>query len=308
MDVAQLRIADFSACLRPREPDSHKGSHGTVVIVGGVTGMEGALLLASRSALLIGCGKVFGLLLDYPKKLKTDERYPAITVDNQYPELMFRSTVDLLSQPFVHQITAAAIGPGLGTSEAAKNILADLLVANLPLVIDADGLNLLALHQNLQELLSARLSPTLLTPHPAEAARLLGCTISEIQGNRENACLSLVRKTGAYVVLKGRGSLLGSPEDCLRGIELLYQNPTGNPGMASAGMGDVLTGMVLAFLAQKNPPMQALCAAVYLHGLAADDLVSQGIGPIGLTATEVSHSARAALNRLVNVFNATAAS
>jgi hydroxyethylthiazole kinase-like uncharacterized protein yjeF len=219
---------------------------------------------------------------------------------------MLRSAANLLNQPFMQQITAAAIGPGLGTSNAALNILTHLLHADFPLVIDADALNLLALHPDLLKLLSVRGAPTVLTPHPAEAARLLGCSTDDVQNHRENSCLNLVRQTGAYVVLKGRGSLVCSPANGLAGSELLYQNPTGNPGMASAGMGDILTGMVTAFLAQGAPLMQALSAAVYIHGLAADDLVAQGIGPIGLTASEVAHAARKALNRLVNSANATA--
>jgi hydroxyethylthiazole kinase-like uncharacterized protein yjeF len=164
------------------------------------------------------------------------------------------------------------------------------LESPLPLVLDADALNLVAAGTRLAETLRARSAPSLLTPHPAEAARLLGTSIREVQNDRVGAAIRLADTFDSLVVLKGAGSICAAPK------ESWHINTSGNPGMASAGMGDVLTGMIAALLSQGVEPKTALLAGVYLHGAAADRAVADGCGPVGLTASEVIDAARVLLN------------
>jgi hydroxyethylthiazole kinase-like uncharacterized protein yjeF len=160
----------------------------------------------------------------------------------------------------------------------------------LPLVLDADALNLVAAHPPLRPAIEKRASATLLTPHPAEAARLLSVSTADVQRDRVAAALKLAQTFRCGVVLKGAGSVCAWPD----GHWAI--NTSGNPGMATAGMGDVLTGMLAALLAQSVAPALALEAGVYLHGAAADALVVQGVGPIGMTAGEVIDAARNLVN------------
>ncbi|HEY5930949.1 MAG TPA: NAD(P)H-hydrate dehydratase, partial [Burkholderiales bacterium] len=233
-------------------------------------------LLAGRAALRLGAGKVrVGLLADSP------------TVDAGQPELMLRPAQDLLKMP---ELACIACGPGLGQSQAAGHALAAVLEHPAPLVLDADALNLLATDLGLQKALQARRPASLLTPHPAEAARLLGKTTAEVQSDRVAAALQIATRFNAAVVLKGNGSI------CALAGGDWYVNVTGNPGMASAGMGDVLTGILAALLAQGADAEIALLAGVYLHGAAADWLAEHGTGPVGMTASEVIDAARVVLN------------
>jgi hydroxyethylthiazole kinase-like uncharacterized protein yjeF len=200
---------------------------------------------------------------------------------------MLRTADDVLK---LEHLTALAVGPGLGQSPDAAHYLGWAIEAALPLVIDADGLNLIGADSGLQEALRRRSAPTLLTPHPAEAARLLDSATRDIQRDRVAAARTLAGRFSAQVVLKGAGSVCAFPD----GTWAI--NTSGNPGMASAGMGDVLTGQIAAFLAQGSDAKLALQAGVYLHGAAADALVARGSGPVGLTASEVILAARAILN------------
>lgn len=269
----------FRHCLKPRLTNSHKGSYGSVAIVGGAPGMAGAAVLAGRAALKLGAGRVYLGLLD------------PLPIDIGQPELMLRTPEDALVQA-----TTIATGPGLGQSQPARQWLARCISLGLPLVIDADGLNLLAEYPKLYEPRSSAVppAPTFLTPHPAEAARLLlNTTTQQVQMNRLSASLALAEKYQAYVALKGCGTIVATPDG------RWFINTNGNPGLASAGSGDVLTGMLAALLAQGWPHLEALLAAVHLHGAAADLCVKEGGGPIGLTAGELIPAARRYLNRLV---------
>ena len=268
--------ASFAEFLRPRALNSHKGSFGSAGILGGAPSMTGAAILAGRAALKLGTGRVYlGLL---------DDHGPAC--DLLQPELMFRA-VDAL---FKADLTALACGPGLGTSAIALNMLVQAVAMPLPLVLDADALNLIASESTLRDKVARRGAPTLLTPHPAEAARLLGCTVGEIQADRMAAATQLAARFQAGVALKGCGTVLAMPDG------RWWLNTTGNPGMASAGMGDVLTGLMVALLAQAWPLEATLLAAVHLHGAAADRCVAMGRGPAGLTASEVLDAARSIFN------------
>jgi ADP-dependent NAD(P)H-hydrate dehydratase / NAD(P)H-hydrate epimerase len=213
-------------------------------------------------------------------------------VDMTQPELMLRSADGVLK---LDHLTALAIGPGLGLSPDAALYLDWTLDATVPLVIDADGLNMIGATPVLKEKLLKRTAPTVLTPHPAEAACLLDCTTADIQRDRVAAALELARSLRSHVALKGAGSVCATPHGTW-GI-----NVSGNPGMASAGMGDVLTGFVAALLGQGLEPKSALQCAVHLHGAAADWLVAQGAGPAGLTAGETIDCARRLINEAVTL-------
>lgn len=266
----------FADWLRPRARDSHKGTYGSAGILGGAQSMVGAAFLAGRAALKLGTGRVYAGLLD--------PQPPAL--DILQPELMLRRPAALLDA----DLSALACGPGLGTSPEAAHLLALALATDLPLVLDADALNLLAQEDKLQASLTNRRASALLTPHPAEAARLLRCATGDIQARRLDAAQEIAARFGCHTALKGCGTVVASPDG------RWWINTSGNPGMATAGMGDVLTGLAVALLAQGWPAEAALLAAVHLHGAAADRLVAEGTGPIGLTAGEVVAAARSLFN------------
>lgn len=271
-----LERGAFRDHLRPRPRNSHKGTFGSAGILGGAPGMAGAALLAGRAALKLGAGRVYVGML---------ERLP---VDPVQPELMLREARDVLSLA-----TALAMGPGLGDSDAALELLRGAIATDLPLVLDADALNLLAAHPSLGRTLVRRQAATLLTPHPAEAARLLGTDTASVQADRLAAALEIARRFRAGTVLKGAGSIVATAGGTWS------INGGGNPGLASAGSGDVLTGIVVALLAQGWPADAALAAAVHLHGEAAEWLVAAGTGPVGMTAGELVDSARHVFNTWV---------
>jgi hydroxyethylthiazole kinase-like uncharacterized protein yjeF len=263
----------IARALPRRRLNTHKGDYGSVGIIGGATGMAGAAVLAGRAALKLGAGRVYVGF--------AGEDVPAF--DPLQPELMFRRAEDVLA---LDHVTCLAVGPGLGLAEQAGALLKAALAKPLPLVLDADALNLIAADETLARALASRSDPTVLTPHPAEAARLLHASTAEVQRDRLDAAVRLAASLHANVVLKGAGSI------CARPDSRWAINTSGNPGMASAGMGDVLTGLTAALLAQGARAEDALEAAVYLHGAAADALVEKGCGPVGLVAGELIDAAR----------------
>jgi hydroxyethylthiazole kinase-like uncharacterized protein yjeF len=188
------------------------------------------------------------------------------------------------------ELTALACGPGLGNSLEASELLEAAIASELPLLLDADALNLVASEGNLQVALASRRNPAILTPHPAEAARLLESGTADVQADRVSSAQEIAERYHCHVALKGCGSVIAGVDS------QWWINSTGNPGMATAGMGDVLSGLIVALLAQGWPVATALRAGVYLHGAAADRLVAGGIGPIGLTAGEVIDAARRIFN------------
>jgi hydroxyethylthiazole kinase-like uncharacterized protein yjeF len=270
----------FAACLQPRRQNSNKGSFGNVVVIGGAAGMAGAPVLSARAALHGGAGRVFIGFLD---------RVPAY--DGVHPELMCRHVSGPMPDDAV-----MVVGPGLGHSRAAHDALARALATRATLVLDADALNLLAHEPGLQQRLQQRQGATLLTPHPLEAARLLGSDTATIQADRVRAARQLAQRYRAGVILKGSGSIIANPDG------VLVINPTGNPALATAGTGDVLAGLCGALLAQHWPLAQAACGAVWLHGHAADQLVASGHGPIGLCASDLIPALRQALNQAVAAY------
>jgi hydroxyethylthiazole kinase-like uncharacterized protein yjeF len=200
---------------------------------------------------------------------------------------MLRHVDDVLGQ----DLDAVVAGPGLGRTQHAATLVGAVLASDWPCVLDADALNLIADDDDLRDACERRSADTLITPHPAEAARLLKLTTPEVQADRVAAAHALAKRYNAHVVLKGAGSVIVARDGHL------FINRTGNPGMASAGMGDVLAGMLGALLAQRYSGEASVVLGVHLHGAAADELAAQGAGPVGLTAGEVSDAARRLWNR-----------
>jgi ADP-dependent NAD(P)H-hydrate dehydratase / NAD(P)H-hydrate epimerase len=262
--------------LRRARRNVHKGSFGTLGIIGGSDGMVGAAVLAGRAAAQLGAGKVW-------VGLAASER-PAI--DWGQPELMLRDAERVIDD----RPDALVIGPGLGTSSRSRALVAKALELRVPIALDADALNLVAADAELARALAHREAPTALTPHPAEAARLLSTNTDAVQSDRLAAALEAAGKFRAGVVLKGGGSVLAFADGTWS------INASGNPGLASGGTGDVLTGMVGALLVQGLAVRDALQTGVCLHGAAADALGADGVGPVGLLASELAPAAR----RLVN--------
>jgi hydroxyethylthiazole kinase-like uncharacterized protein yjeF len=270
------------ARLPARPPNSHKGDFGAVGVVGGAPGMVGAALLAGRAALYCGAGRVYIGALD-----------DRLIVDPACPELMLAPAE---SMPALPPPGCMIIGPGLGVSNRARRLLEAALLLKHALLLDADALNLLARDSELMAILRARTAPTLLTPHPGEAARLLGQDTQAIQAARNSAIKSLVELTGATVILKGQASLVQHPGDAI------WRNTTGNPGMAAPGMGDVLSGVIAALLAQGLSAQHAAVFGVWLHGQAGDEAAAAasqpGHGLTGLTAAEIIPFLRRGIARM----------
>ena len=269
----------FPNSLRSRPRNFHKGMAGSVGILGGAPGMTGAALLAGRAALKLGAGRVYAGLLG-PQAAE-----PA--VDPVVPELMLRHADDVLGL----DLEVLVAGPGLGASPHAETLLGAVLTSEQPCVLDADALNLIAENRDLRDACRRRSTDTIVTPHPAEAARLLGRETSEVQADRLAASRRLAEELRAHVVLKGIGSVLFARDGHW------FINTSGNPGMASAGMGDVLAGMLGALLAQGYSGETALVLGTHLHGCAADEAVRAGAGPVGLTAGELIDPARRLWNQ-----------
>lgn len=271
-----------------REPHEHKGNMGKVLLVGGAPGMAGAIFLSAYGSLYSGAGwTIIGVL---------DSKSAQVQIDQ--PELMIQDASQVVNaNHFIKSIApdSLAVGPGLGLSDQALVFLEASLAFPGPLILDADALNRIADHPRLAQLLRERKDPCTITPHPGEAARLLGVSADEIQRNRSGAIQSLIDQFQCYVVLKGHHTLVGSPNDAI------YTCQAGNPGMATGGMGDVLTGLIASLAAQGLSHQlnlwEATCLAVELHACAADQLVQSGIGPNGMTALELAKAVRKLINQ-----------
>ncbi len=240
--------------LSPRARDAHKGSFGRVLVVGGEQGMSGAVRLAAEAAARVGAGLV---------SVATRAAHAAI-VSAVRPELLCYG-VETAAQlaPLLARANIVAIGPGLGQNKWARELLGRVLDTQLPLVVDADALNLLAREP-------LRRDHWILTPHPGEAARLLQCCTAEIEADRYRAVRELAARYGGVVVLKGAGTLIAR-----QGAPVMVC-AAGNPGMASGGMGDVLTGVIAGLLAQGLPWYEAAYTGVLAHGLAGDAAARDG--------------------------------
>lgn len=265
--------------LPPRARDAHKGHFGHVLVVGGDLGMGGAALMAAEAAARAGAGLV--------SVATRGEHLSALLA--RRPELMVHPVAEHDSiQRLIDAASVIVIGPGLGRNQWGENVFRQVLASAKPMVIDADGLNRLAV----EKLPSNARPQWVLTPHPGEAARLLQVDTHAVQNDRANAARGLQARYGGVVVLKGAGTLVCNQN------QHLSLSTTGNPGMATGGMGDVLSGIIGGLLAQGVGAADAATAAVWLHGMAADYAASAG-GERGLLATDLL----APLRRLVNPLN-----
>jgi len=262
--------------IAPRLAATHKGTYGHVGVIAGSPGRSGAAVMCARGAIRMGAGLV---------TVMTDEM-TAKLVHVGSIESMTDSGADVTE--FLRNKSAALIGPGLPDDDASyANVRAIVSAIDLPLIIDASALNAFASRAGE---INPRGLPRVITPHPGELARIMGTDTKSIGADRIAAAREAARACNCVVVLKGYQTLVAEPDGHV------YVNPTGNPGMASGGMGDVLSGVVAALLARGTDPVDAACTAVYLHGLAGD-LLKEEIGDTGLAATDVADRIPRAIQR-----------
>lgn len=273
-DWLRLDLDILRAQLPPRPANAHKGDYGTVLVVGGDYGMAGAAALAAEAALRTGAGLV---------RIATRPEHVAAIVARTPEAMPVGVGSGQALRPLLDSADVLVVGPGLGQSPWSEQLLQAIADTGKPCVLDADGLNMLAAGRVIS---SGERSNWVFTPHPGEAARLLGCTTAQVQADRFAAVAGLQQRLGGTVVLKGNGSLV---TDGRRGLLCDY----GNPGMASGGMGDVLSGVIGGLLAQGLGGLDAAALAVCLHGAAADCASEQG--QRGLLASDLMAPLRALL-------------
>jgi NAD(P)H-hydrate epimerase len=277
-----MQIVSDIPKLKPRAVDGHKGDYGKVCIIAGSVGMSGAAALAGRAALRAGAGLV---RVATPKSVlpivaAIEPSFTTIALPEDGAGRISAKAIHAVLEA-AGQNDAVAFGPGIGISGALRSILERLLdQQNLRLVIDADGLNNLAGLKNWPARLKAKL---ILTPHPGEMKRLWsGLFREQLPPDRQEQAIQLSKRTNAVVVLKGAGTVVTDGEK-------VYINKTGNPGMATAGSGDVLTGVITALLGQGLTDFDAAVLGVYIHGLAGD-IAAERIGQVSLMTTDIIDS------------------
>jgi len=274
-----LTPADVAGILDPRQTDTHKGSYGRVVIVAGSPGMAGAAALAARAALRGGAGLVTVAAPDSVFSIIAAQVVEALVqplASNAHGGFAAAAQAGLMELAATADVLA--VGPGIGTSpETAELIRALVTASSVPVVLDADGLN--AFVGDFEELQKVG-PPCIITPHPGEAARLLGITTAEVQNDRVGAARDLAARSGAIAILKGYRSLIASANGAIA------VNPTGNPGMATGGSGDVLTGLIAAFVGQGVEPVTAARAGAFYHG-EAGDRAAELMGEVSLIASDI---------------------
>ncbi len=275
-----LEMIETLPALRPRVSDGHKGMYGSVLVIAGGRGMAGAAALCGASALRSGAGLV---RVATPQEVQStvasfEPCYMTYPLPHDADGLVHLAPSIPVLERLIVSADVVAIGPGLGQSDDIRGLVRWLITAtDKPLVIDADGLNALAAQP---ELLGSLKHPVVLTPHPGEFARLSGSEVAEVQANRTQSAARLAaRSDHLVVVLKGAASVV---TDGRR----VYVNRTGNPGMATGGAGDVLTGVIAALLGQKLTAFDAAQLGVYMHGLAGDIARDQS-GTIGMIAGDI---------------------
>jgi hydroxyethylthiazole kinase-like uncharacterized protein yjeF len=289
-----LTTGSIRPLLHSRDRKAHKGDFGHILIVAGSTGKTGAAALVANSAVRSGSGLV---TLAVPERLnpilevKTTEAMTVALPDSGSGHLSLAALAVI--EDLIPGKDALAIGPGLErTPETASLVRALVETASLPMVIDADGLNALA--EDINVLRRTRSAGIVLTPHPGEMARLLGVSVPEVEADRISMARKFAGNYGVYLILKGARTIIAAPNDAVA------INGSGNPGMASGGMGDVLTGIICSLLGQGYPCWDACCLGVFIHGHAAD-MVAQDKGEIGMSATDVQEKLPYAINSLLNI-------
>ena len=279
------------ARVTPRTADSHKGDYGRVLIVAGSRGKTGAAALAAMAALRSGAGLVTVATPAscLPIVAALGAEYMTEPLDENSDGTVAAGAV---ARILAIDANVMAIGPGLGQSASAKAVVQALVErARVPLVIDADGLNAFA--GDVDRLKGRDDVPIVITPHPGEMARLIGASVNDVQSNRLEVSTEFATTHRVHVVLKGHRTVIATPDGHV------FINPTGNPGMATGGTGDVLTGMIAAWLAQLLDAEAACRLAVFVHG-AAGDLAESREGQAAMTATDLLEHLGEALTTLVH--------
>ncbi len=285
-DVWLLGDEGVAPLIVPKGALDHKRSVGTVLVVGGSQGMSGAAHMTGMAALRAGAGLVHAA---FPAGTHGPKPYPeVITVEVPGADGQFTLAGRGALYDEMARLKAVAVGPGLGRADEAQLLVRELLGVDRPLLLDADGLY--ALGDRL-ELLAERKMPTVLTPHEGELGRLLGFTAAEVAVQRLTCARSAAQRSGATVLLKGEASIVADPSG------RAYIIPTGNPGLATPGTGDVLSGVIVAQLAKGLDATDAACLGGYLHGLAAD-LAAEKVGTEGMVASDLFQYLPAAVERL----------
>lgn len=279
IQLSLIEKNEIVSWFKPRQFQSHKGSFGHLLVIAGSTGKTGAAALCANAAMKSGTGlvtlgiaeslnKIVELQVIEPMTYPLPEKEKGFLSDNCFDEI----------QMLLKGKQALALGPGLGTAESTKKLVLKLVKEiRVPLIMDADAINCIA---KKPEILLQKKSMAILTPHPGEMARLCNAAPKDIQADRVGFASQFAKHHDTIVVLKGAQTIVSLPD----GRSFIC--PTGNPGMASGGMGDVLTGMLAAFCAQGFSPEKASLASVFIHGMAAD-LLSQDIGAFGFLATDL---------------------
>jgi NAD(P)H-hydrate epimerase len=274
-----LLFADMIQALKVRNPDTHKGDYGHVLAIAGSRGKTGAAVLTCQAAARVGAGLV---TLGIPESLHgiVEQKLTEVMTEplsEHTPGFLGLSSFEKIRE-LMEGKKVLVLGPGLSTGEdTVKLVHALIKESSIPVVVDADGLNALGAHPGVLQQIDV---PVVLTPHPGEMARLVGVSVREVQGDRIAIAKDFARRYGCYLVLKGARSLIVEPDGSLS------INLTGNPGMASGGMGDLLTGMIPGFIAQGYDCATSIKLSVFIHGLAGD-LLSRERGPVGFIAGDV---------------------
>ena len=272
----EIKVLDHEAVLDmlpERDPDGHKGTFGKILLICGSRGYTGAAALAAMGALRSGAGLVY---LAVPESIYTIEAVkltePVILPMADENGMLSANAAETLL-PLLLKMDAILIGPGIGIGEGTRKILQTVIhKAKCPVVVDADGITLLAAHK---DILRGRSCPVIVTPHDGEFIRMSG----SLEPDRITAAMSLARENSITVLLKGRGTLITDGTTC-------YRNPTGNPGMAVGGSGDLLAGILTAFLGQGIEPLEAASCAAWVHG-AAGDLCAQELGQYAMLPSDM---------------------
>lgn len=278
-DISVWKLEDTVHTWPARDKNSHKGSHGKVGIIAGSSNMPGAAVLTATAAVRSGAGLT---ALNTHKEI-----FPTIT--GHVPEATLFDRKDDL-QNFIDDKDVIAIGPGIGVNADTRNTVGHL-IDNFdgPLVLDADGLSEL---QNLKSKIKSRKHPVIISPHPGEMARLINSSAAEVNQNRFKISREISVEYGIYVVLKGPNTLVATPAG------ETFINDTGNAGLAKGGSGDVLTGMIAAFLGRYENTQHAVSSAVFMHGFTADHILKEGIGIETMTASDIVDN----LSRAFSIF------
>ncbi|TET86385.1 NAD(P)H-hydrate dehydratase [Candidatus Aerophobetes bacterium] len=290
-----LTLAGISKKLFFRKPSSHKGSFGHLLVIAGSPGMTGAASLTALSALRVGAGLVtLGIPEDLNPILETKlTEVMTLPLPQSKDKTLCKEGFEKIKD-FSQKCKAMAIGPGISSTKQTKELISTIIdQLDIPLVIDADGINVLAGELSLLKKYKASL---IITPHPGEMSRLVGASVEEIQKDRIGFTMALARRIGAIVVLKGARTVIASKEGNS------WVNLTGNPGMATGGSGDILTGIIGGLLTQKLSCLEAAKTGVYLHGYAAD-LAAQKKGEISLIASDTLETIPEATRRIKSEYS-----